>query len=248
MKTILILGANSAMARATARLLAGPETQLLLAGLERELPDIEKTAADLELRGRGPKPLVFPFDGDRIEAHAGFLQGVLAKAGELDGVYLFFGRMPAQDAAQRDFRLAYAMLMTNYVGAVSILERVAEHLESRRRGLIVAVSSVAGDRGRQSNYLYGSSKGGLTIYLQGLRNRLAKTGVRVLTVKPGMVDTPMTKDMKKGILFCQPEAIADGIMKGVRKKKDAIYVPGYWYWIMLIIRMIPERIFKKMKL
>jgi decaprenylphospho-beta-D-erythro-pentofuranosid-2-ulose 2-reductase len=173
---------------------------------------------------------------------------VLAKAGELDEVYLFFGRMAAQGAAQKDFRLAYDMLLTNYVGAVSILERVAEHLESRKRGLIVAVSSVAGDRGRQSNYLYGSSKAGLSIYLQGLRNRLARSHVRVLTVKPGMVDTPMTKDMKKGLLFSKPEVIADGILRAVRRNKHTAYVPGYWYWVMLAIRAIPESLFKKMKL
>lgn len=247
MKTVLILGANSGMARALARRLAGPQTQLLLAG--RNIVEMGKNAADLELRGQGPKPLVLAFDAQDLDSHPAFLKQALEKAGgALDEVYLFFGQMRDQFSAQRDFRLAHEMLLANYVGAVSILERIAACMEERKHGLIVGVSSVAGDRGRQSNYLYGSTKAALTAYLEGLRNRLARAGVHVLTVKPGMVDTPMTRDMKKGFLFARPDDVADGILKAVRRGKDSVYVPGYWRWIMLTIRMIPERVFKKMKL
>jgi len=246
MKTVLILGANSAMARALARKLAGPEVQLLLAG--RNVKEMEKTAADLQIRRQCPPPRVFAFDAVDTSGHEAFLRKVLEKSGGLDEAYLFFGQMYGQTEAQTDFRLAQEMLTSNYVGAVSILERLAAYLEERKHGLIVGVSSVAGDRGRQSNYLYGSSKAGLTVYLQGLRNRLARSGVRVLTVKPGMVDTPMTRELKKGLLFSKPETVADGILRAVRRKKDSVYVPGYWGLIMLIIRMIPEGLFKKLKL
>jgi short-subunit dehydrogenase len=145
-------------------------------------------------------------------------------------------------------QLAQEMLTANYVGAVSVLERLAPHLERRKQGLIVGVSSVAGDRGRQSNYFYGSAKAGFSTYFQGLRNRLAKSGVRVLTVKPGFVDTPMTRHLKKGLLFASPETIARGLIKAVRQKRNVVYLPGYWRWIMLVVRSVPEFIFKKMKL
>ncbi len=246
MKTSLILGATSAMARALAKRLASPERQLILAGPDPE--EMEKDAADLAIRSGGPKPLVLNFDATDWEAHETFLARLGEKVRTLDEAYVFFGLMPLQEEAQKDFRLARDMFMVNYVGAVSILELIAAYMEARRQGLIVAVSSVAGDRGRQSNYLYGSSKAGLTVYLSGLRNRLAKAGVQVLTVKPGMVDTPMTRGMKKGILFVKPEVIAAGILKAVAKRKNIAYVPGYWRWIMWAIRSIPEPVFKRMKL
>jgi short-subunit dehydrogenase len=246
MKTVLILGANSAMARALARKLAGPQTHLILAG--RNLKELELSAADLEIRTHAPQPLVAAFNALDLDSHEDFLKTMLEKIPSLDEVYLFFGQMAEQAEAQKDFQMVHEMLMANYVGAVSILERIAGRMEAQKRGLIVGVSSVAGDRGRQSNYLYGSSKAGLTAYLQGLRNRLAHSNVRVLTVKPGMVDTPMTSHMKKGLLFSKPEQIAQGILAAVRKGKDVVYLPWYWRWIMLIIRSIPEPVFKKMKM
>ncbi|MBN1595139.1 SDR family oxidoreductase [candidate division FCPU426 bacterium] len=246
MKNVLILGANSAMARAMAREIAGPEVQLILAS--RNVQELEKTAQDLTLRKKSPRPIVLAFDACKLEQHERFVAQVLAKVKTLDEVYLFFGQLHPQEQAQKDFQLAQEMLVANYVGAASILERVALHMEEKGRGLIVGVSSVAGDRGRQSNYLYGSSKAGLTTYLQGLRNRLAHKGVHVLTVKPGFVDTPMTHHMKKGLLFARPETIAAGIVKAKRRKKDTVYLPGFWKWIMLVVTSIPEWIFKKMRM
>jgi decaprenylphospho-beta-D-erythro-pentofuranosid-2-ulose 2-reductase len=246
MKTILILGATSAMARALARRLAGPGVRFVLAGLE--VKDLERLAADLEVRGRGPRPVVLAFDAVRPAAHAAFWRNLLAKVKRVDEVYLFFGLMHDQAAAQRDNRLAQDMIAVNYAGAVSILELAAAYLEKRRSGLIAAVSSVAGDRGRQSNYLYGSAKAGLSIYLQGLRNRLAPAGVHVLTVKPGMVDTPMTRSMKKGLLFSQPEVIAKGILRAAGRRRNEVYLPGYWRLIMAVIRGLPESLFKRLHL
>jgi short-subunit dehydrogenase len=246
MKTVLILGANSGMARALARLTASPAVQLILAG--RNTKEMEKTAADLEVRGHGPKPFIMAFDAQATETHEKFWSQVLAKVKVVDEVYLFFGQMHPQAEAQKDFHLAEEMLVTNYVGAVSILERVAATMEERKQGLIVGVSSVAGDRGRRSNYLYGSSKAGLSAFLSGLRSRLVPAGVHVLTVKPGFVDTPMTAGMKKGLLFAKPETIARGILKAVKAKKDVVYLPFFWRWIMLVIIHIPEGMFKKTRL
>lgn len=246
MRNILILGANSGMAKALIRRLAGPDTRLILAS--RNLAELRRTAADAAVRGQGPQPLVIGFDALRLETHSRFVQDLMRRVRTLDEVYVFFGALHPQAEAQKDFQLAQEMLTANYVGAVSVLERLAPHLERRKQGLIVGVSSVAGDRGRQSNYFYGSAKAGFSTYLQGLRNRLAKSGVRVLTVKPGFVDTPMTRHLKKGLLFASPETIARGLIKAVRQKRNVVYLPGYWRWIMLVVRSVPEFIFKKMKL
>ncbi|MCK5243126.1 SDR family oxidoreductase [bacterium] len=246
MKNVLILGANSGMARAMAREIANPKVQLILAS--RNTKELEKTAQDLMLRENAPLPVVFGFDATKLDQHDKFLAEVLKKIKTLDEVYLFFGQLHDQRTAEKDFHLAHEMLVANYVGAVSILEKIALYMESKGHGLIVGVSSVAGDRGRQSNYLYGSSKAGLNTYLEGLRNRLAHRGVHVLTVKPGFVDTPMTQHLKKGLLFAKPETIATGIRKAVQRKKNSVYLPGFWRWIMLIIRSVPEGIFKKLKM
>jgi len=246
MKFVLILGANSGMARALALRMAGPEVQLILAG--RHTSDLEATAADLAIRCKTPKPRVAAFDALDTRSHAPFVAELLKAVPHLDEVYLFFGVMHDQREAQSDFRLAQEMMLANYVGAVSILEQVAIPMEKRRQGIIAAVSSVAGDRGRQSNYFYGSSKAGLTVYLQGLRNRLARSGVHVLTVKPGFVDTAMTRHLKKGLLFAKPDAIAQGVLAAVRGRKNEVYLPFFWRWIMAVIKAIPEGVFKKMKL
>jgi decaprenylphospho-beta-D-erythro-pentofuranosid-2-ulose 2-reductase len=121
-------------------------------------------------------------------------------------------------------------------------------MKQNETGTIAVISSVAGDRGRKSNYVYGSAKGGLTIFLQGLRNALSGSGVHVLTIKPGFVDTPMTNDFTKGLLWAKPEKVAKDIKRAIDKKKNIIYTPWFWRWIMLIIRLIPESVFKKMNL
>jgi decaprenylphospho-beta-D-erythro-pentofuranosid-2-ulose 2-reductase len=125
---------------------------------------------------------------------------------------------------------------------------LAKQLEQQGHGCIAVISSVAGDRGRQSNYVYGTAKGALSIFLQGLRNRLGKTGVQVLTIKPGFVDSPMTKDFDKGLLWVKPAMIAQGILRAIEKKKEVVYLPFFWRYIMLIIKMIPEKIFKRLTL
>jgi short-subunit dehydrogenase len=160
---------------------------------------------------------------------------------------LCFGYLADQQQAQKDFALARRTLDVNLTAAVSILELAADYFEERRRGFICALSSVAGDRGRQSNYIYCAAKAGLTVYLQGLRQRLARAGVQVTTVKPGFVDTRMTFGKAGLFLVATPEQAARGIVRAIRKKRDCAYVPGFWRWIMLVVRAIPECIFKRLR-
>jgi decaprenylphospho-beta-D-erythro-pentofuranosid-2-ulose 2-reductase len=136
----------------------------------------------------------------------------------------------------------------NLTEAAMILEQFAAHFEARGSGFIVGVASVAGDRGRQSNYIYGASKAGFAAYLQGLRARMTKSGVRVLTVKPGFVDTKMTFGLPGLFLVASPESVGRTIHRAVLRERDVIYVPWFWRWILLIIRLIPERVFKRLSL
>ncbi|MDQ3267568.1 MAG: SDR family NAD(P)-dependent oxidoreductase, partial [Pseudomonadota bacterium] len=136
----------------------------------------------------------------------------------------------------------------NFLSVVSLLTLLANRFEEQGHGCLAVISSVAGDRGRQSNYFYGSAKGGLSVFLQGLRNRLASRGVQVLTIKPGFVDTPMTTGFKKGALWVGPNVIAAGIHRAIRRHSNEVYLPWFWWGIMTIIKAIPERIFKHLKL
>ena len=141
-----------------------------------------------------------------------------------------------------------AELSTNAISTISLLTHLANRLEMQKSGTIAVVTSVAGDRGRQSNYVYGAAKGMVSIFLQGLRNRLHKAGVNVLDIKPGFVDTPMTAEFKKGLLWAKPESVAGSIVNGIDRGKYEIYTPFFWRIIMLVIRNIPESIFKKANL
>jgi decaprenylphospho-beta-D-erythro-pentofuranosid-2-ulose 2-reductase len=244
MKNVLILGASSGMARALGRLLCS-DARLILAGNDPEV--LGKIATDLELRSNGNAPVVAEFDARDTSGHGAFVAKVANDVGPINEAYVFFGVMVDEAAAHQKPELAIDMMLINYVGAVSVMEHLAAHMETNKFGLIAAVSSVAGDRGRSSNYLYGSTKAGLSAYLSGLRARMQAFGVHVMTVKPGFVDTPMTASIKKGPLFSAPEKIATGIIKSAAKRRNSVYLPGFWTLIMLIIIHIPEGIFKKLK-
>ena len=160
-----------------------------------------------------------------------------------------FGFLGDQQKAESDWEECHRILQVNFVGAVSILNRIAEKYIAGGHGTIVGISSVAGERGRKSNYLYGSAKAGFTAYLSGLRNRLFSKGIHVLTVQPGFVYTKMTEHLTlPAPLTATPEQVAAAIATAVRKKKNIIYVKWFWRWIMLVIRCIPEPVFKKMNL
>lgn len=245
MKT-LILGANSAIAKAVADLLAQKGDELYLAS--RNYGETERFASHLRIK-YDVKTYAAQFDATDYDSHGPFFGKVLKEMGEVDRVLLAFGYLGDQERAVRDFSEARKIIEINYLGAVSILTHIVPYMEERGRGVIAAISSVAGDRGRGSNFTYGSAKGALSIYLSGLRNRLHRKGVGVITIKPGFVDTPMTAhlDLPKR-LVSKPERVAKDIAKAMERGGDEIYTPGYWRLIMWVIKSIPEPIFKRLNL
>jgi short-subunit dehydrogenase len=242
-ENVLILGAASDMAVAIARKFAAEGYSVTLAA--RNIEKLQAIESDLKVRFKGNAYSV-AFDALDFSDHEKFYQTLPEKP---DVVICVFGLLGDQPEAQKHWKACEEILFTNYVGAVSILNVVANEFEKRRKGTLVGISSVAGERGRQSNYLYGSAKAGFTSYLSGLRNRLFRSGVHVVTVKPGFVKTRMTENVKTpGPITALPKKVADHIFRAVRKKNDIIYVLPVWALIMLIIRNIPEAIFKRLRL
>jgi len=245
MKRVLILGATSAIAERTARLFAQRGDQLYL--VARNAQRLKTITDDLRVRGACDCDYRVANLADNSE-HAELLREATAQLGGLDVVLIAYGTLGDQKAGEQDFAMAMQELQTNCLSVLSLLSLLANQMEQQGHGCLAVLSSVAGDRGRQSNYIYGTAKGGLSIFLQGLRNRLGKTGIQVLTIKPGFVDSPMTREFDKGLLWAKPEKIAAGIVKAIDKKRDVIYLPFFWRYIMLIIKLIPEKLFKRLSL
>lgn len=245
MKRVLILGATSAIAQEAARIYASRGDRLAVAGRSRD--KVEAVAADLRLRGAAQVDALVADLADPA-THEALLADAQARLGGLDTVLLAYGTLGDQKKCEQDWAAAELELRTNFVSAASLLTRVANVLERQRSGCIGVISSVAGDRGRQSNYVYGSAKAGLTAFTSGLRNRLFPSGVSVVTVKPGFVDTPMTAAFKKGPLWARPEQVARGIVRAMDGGRTVVYLPFFWRWIMLIIRSVPEAVFRRLKL
>ena len=241
---LLILGANSDIAISSAKVFAQKGFNIYLAS--RNLDDLEKAKKDLEVRYVEVSFKICSFDAIHFSSHKAFYENLEPKP---VGVILSFGYMEEQEKAQESFDIVRKTIDTNYVGAISILEIIANDFEKKKNGFIIGISSVAGDRGRKSNYIYGSAKSGFSEYLSGLRNRLFSSGVQVITVKPGFVDTKMTRglDLPKALL-ANSDDVAKDIYKAYTKKKDIIYTKKIWRLIMLIIRHIPEAIFKRLSL
>jgi len=245
MRKILIIGATSAIAQATAKLFAQQHDALFLVG--RDADKLEAIVADLKVQGAS-KVESATLDLNECDQHQSILDQAYTSLEGLDTVLIAYGILDDQQAGIQDYAKASFALHTNFLSVVSLLTSIANRFEKQHYGCIAVISSVAGDRGRQSNYIYGAAKGALTIFLQGLRNRLHPANVCVLTIKPGFVDTPMTANIKKGALWAQPETIATGIYRAMKKRKNVVYLPWFWWPIMMIIRHIPEPIFKRMKL
>lgn len=243
MPTALILGAGSDMAVAIAREFASHQYDLLLAA--RNVNSLYPLQQDLQIRYQVSAHAV-AFDATDFDSHPSFYTALPNKP---DVTICVFGYLGEQEKAQSNWQEAARIIHTNYTGAVSILNIVAEDYAAKRAGTIVGISSVAGERGRQSNYIYGSSKAGFTAYLSGLRNRLFHKGVHVLSVQPGFVYTRMTENLKlPPLLTAQPQQVAKDVFKAVKGKKNVLYTKWFWRYIMLIIKSIPEGIFKKLKL
>ena len=245
MSTVVILGATSAIAEQFARLYACAGNHLIL--VARNMPALEEVKQDLISRGTDQVDCL-EHDFSISENTAELRARVEGMSGDIDILLLTYGTLPDQDKCTSDLDYTKREFELNGLNPILTISAFSEHFKKRKRGTIAAISSVAGDRGRQSNYLYGSAKAALSVYLSGLRNTLSEYNVQVLTIKPGFVDTPMTKDFKKGLLWVKPEKVAKDIKKAIDKKKNILYTPWFWQWIMLIIKHIPEFIFKKLKL
>jgi decaprenylphospho-beta-D-erythro-pentofuranosid-2-ulose 2-reductase len=244
-KRVLALGATSAIAQATLRLMAEQHAAFLLVG--RNAQKLAAVRDDLLTRGASAVT-TFVADLDDTSAHPAMLAQAVSALGGLDLAFLAHGVLGDQPQAEKDYAVAEAILQTNFLSAISLVTWLANYFEAERHGTIVVISSVAGDRGRKSNYVYGASKGGLNIFLDGVRNRIDRAGVQVLTVKPGFVATPMTAHLPRSPLFAEPGQIAKHIQRAIGKRKDVVYAPPFWAVIMLVVRSIPRRIFKRMNL
>lgn len=231
---VVILGATSSIARGSAEEFGRRGHPLILAS--RDKNELSRIAKDLSIRFDIPVDTAV-FDAKDTASHAAFFESLEGK--EIDGALVAFGCM-GKDQEE--------IIRVNYLGAVSALTGISQLLVKQKKGFIIGISSVAGDRGRQSNFVYGSAKGALSIYLDGLRNKLYPLGVHVMTVKPGFVDTAMTFGLPGLFLVADPKDVGRKIVEAVDKKKNVVYIPGFWKWILFIIKAIPESIFKRLKL
>jgi hypothetical protein len=240
MAYVLIIGAKGDIAKSLAEVYAKNNYNLYLAG--RNIDEIEEFSNTLKEKNSIEIKLK-EFDIVKFNLHEEFYKSLKEKP---FGVILVAGFNPEQKEAELNWEISLRSINVNYVGPISILNIAANEMEKNQKGFIVGISSAAGDRGRQKNYIYGSSKAGLSAYLSGLRNRLFKKGVHVLTVKPGFVETKMTKGLNLPKKFtAQPSEVADDIFAAQKNKKDILYTSWIWRYIMIIIKSIPEFIFKK---
>ena len=245
MRHILIIGATSAIAEATARHFARDGDRLFL--VARNPERLSAVAADLKNRGASQVEALV-LDANDTGQHAALVAQADAALEGLDTVLIAHGTLSDQNACEASYETALAELQTNCLSVISLLTHIANLFEKQRNGTIAVISSVAGDRGRQSNYVYGTAKAAVTTFLQGLRNRLYRSGVNVVTIKPGFVDTPMTANFQKGILWSSSEKVSEIIYTAIKRKNDVVYAPRIWRYIMAVITLIPEYQFKRMKL
>jgi decaprenylphospho-beta-D-erythro-pentofuranosid-2-ulose 2-reductase len=244
-RRVLIVGATSAIAAETARLYAAEGARLFLTG--RNAERLEAVAADLRVRGAGQveSALLDVIDPGRCGE---VVDTAWTAFGGLDLALIAHGVLPDQARSQASVAETLASLDVNFTSTVGLLTALANRFEAQRHGCIAVISSVAGDRGRQSNYVYGAAKGGLDRFLEGLRNRLFHAGVAVVTLKPGFVDTPMTAGIRKGPLFAGAHRAGRAIYRAIERRRDVAYIPWFWRPIMAVVRTIPERVFKRLRL
>jgi len=246
MKRVLIIGATSAIACACARLWAEQGSELFL--VARNAEKLEQVAADLRIRGAGAVT-THTLDATDIAAHPAMLERCLGALQQIDIALIAHGTLPDQKACERDVELALCEFANNGTSVIALLTLLANQFEAQRCGSLAVISSVAGDRGRPSNYLYGTAKAAVSTFCEGLRARLFKVGVHVMTVKPGFVDTPMTQGLAlPAALLAKPEQVAQRIVKGLEHQVAILYAPAFWAPIMLIIRNLPQALFKRLNL
>jgi len=246
MRKILIIGATSAIAESTARRFAARGDALFL--VARNQVRLQAIADDLKVRG-APRAAIATLDVTDFAAHSAVIEQAERELGGLDVALIAHGTLSDQNECQSSVDTLRREFDINAISTMSLLTELANRFAARKQGTLAVISSVAGDRGRQSNYVYGSAKAAVTAFASGLRQRLAKVNVDVLTIEPGFVDTPMTAAIPdKGALWAQPTRVAAGIVDAIDKRRSVVYLPWFWRYIMFVIRHIPEPIFKKLKL
>jgi len=245
LESALIFGACGGVAQALGRRLAARGARLFL--VARDPARLASVAADLRVRG-ADLCVTATADLEDLGQHAALLEAASAALGRIDLVLIAQGALGDQAVSELDAAAAERVLRGNFVGPALLAQVAGRRLAAQRAGVLVGISSVAGDRGRQSNYVYGSAKAGFSTFLQGLRNRLHRDGVAVLTVKPGFIDTAMTAHLLKNRLYASPDAVAAIILRAAEQGRDVVYAPGFWRLVMFIIRHLPEAIFKRLRL
>lgn len=241
---VLIIGSHSAIANAAARLYAQRHCQLFL--IARNENRLAEQATDLKLQG-AETVQTHCLDLLNHEGHQAAVDAAKAALGNIDIALICHGSLPDQQQMESDFESAREALDVNGLTVISLLTRLSPVFKDQGAGTLAVVTSVAGDRGRQPNFVYGAAKAMVSTYLQGLRGKLLPHGVHVLDVRPGLVDSPMTAQFKKGLLWSTPERVAKKIVRSIERKRHTVYAPGYWRIIMLVVRSIPEFIFKRLK-
>src|ERR1035438_283948 len=244
MQKVVVLGATSCIALEVQRKLARRGCELLLVARSPE----RLAALQYDLIARGAKQvLICAADLASIQQHAGIFDFVRRSFPGFDTVLLAYGSMHDQKDSEVSIDILIEELNVNFVSASAILTLFAADLEQRRTGCIAAITSVAGDRGRRSNYVYGSAKGALSLFLQGMRSRLHSAGVKVITIKPGPVQSPMTDHLANASRFAEPEVVARDIVRALEQRsRDVLYTPKLWRYVMAAVEHIPETIFKRL--
>jgi decaprenylphospho-beta-D-erythro-pentofuranosid-2-ulose 2-reductase len=244
-RRVLIIGATSAIAAETARAYAERGAKLFLAG--RNAAKLASVAADLRVRGAA-EVHTGVLDVAQIPYQTRVIESAISTLAGLDVALIAHGTLPVQSACEKQVEETVEALHVNFTATITLLTILANYFEAQHRGCIAVITSVAGDRGRQSNYVYGAAKGGVERFLQGLRNRLHASGVTVLTIKPGFVDTPMTASVKKNPLFASPRGVGRSIHRAIERRRDVVYIPWFWRPLMMVIRVLPEPLFKRLHL
>ncbi|MDT8428747.1 MAG: SDR family oxidoreductase [Pseudomonadales bacterium] len=245
MLNILIIGSGSAIAQKLAITYAQQHQRLFL--IARNADSLERQRTDLMIRG-AHEVATAQADLDDVNAQHRAIAAATDFMTDLDVVLICHGLLPDQQACAFDYEQTLASFQTNALSTISLLSQLAPMMKARHSGCLAVITSVAGERGRASNYVYGAAKGMVSLYLQGLRASLSAEGVTVLDIRPGFIDTPMTRSFRKGLLWSTPEKIAPLIIKGIERKRNIIYTPAYWRYIMWLIRAIPEALFKRLSL
>jgi len=243
MTKVLVIGATSSIAEHCARIWAGRGDTLYLVARNEER--LKTMAADLKVRGAS-QTHTYCIDLNDMDRHAVLLDAAEAAMGGIDTVLIAHGTLSNQKACEQSVEETLAEIKTNALSTISLLTLLANRFEAKQAGTIAVISSVAGDRGRASNYVYGSAKAMVTAFTSGLRQRLHKSNVAVVTIKPGFVDTPMTAEFTKGLLWAKPAAVAATIVKAIDAKKSEVYAPAFWWMVMAVIKMNPIILFKRL--